>query len=51
MIVPRSAAKEGFMDIDKDDYVDNDYFKRMQETQLRIIKDSWVPGKMAQGRH
>lgn len=45
MIVPRSMAKEGYMDIDKDDYSENDghggYFKRTQDTQLVIIEDRW----------
>lgn len=39
------------MDMEKDDYVEEGYFKRTQEIQLRIIKDSWMPGKEAQGRH
>lgn len=51
MIVPRSQVKEGFMDIDKDDFTKDGYFKRMQEIQLKIIKDSWVSGKEAQGRY
>lgn len=46
MIVPRSIAKEGFMDVDKDDYTKEDghggYFKRTQDTQLVIIEDKWV---------
>lgn len=45
MITPRSKAKEGFMDIDKDDYSENDghggYFKKTQDTQLVIIEDKW----------
>jgi len=41
MIVPRSQAKEGFMDVDKDDYKEDDYFKKTQETQLVIIEDKW----------
>lgn len=45
MITPRSVAKEGFVDIDKDDYSENDghggYFKRTQDTQLVIIEDKW----------
>lgn len=45
MITPRSVAKEGYMDIDKDDYSDNDghggYLKRTQDTQLVIIEDKW----------
>jgi hypothetical protein len=35
-IVPRSIAKEGFKDVDKDDYTDDDgherYFNRTQDT-------------------
>ncbi|KAF2012450.1 NAD(P)-binding protein [Aaosphaeria arxii CBS 175.79] len=45
MITPRSIAKEGFKDIDKDDYTDEDghggYFKKTQESQLVIIEDKW----------
>ncbi|KAK5049528.1 hypothetical protein LTR84_004457 [Exophiala bonariae] len=41
MIVPRSQAKEGFMDVDKDDYKEEGYFKKTQETQLVIIEDKW----------
>jgi len=41
MIVPRSVAKEGFMDFDKDDYIEEGYFKKTQVTQLHIIKDEW----------
>ncbi|KAL1599345.1 hypothetical protein SLS59_006362 [Nothophoma quercina] len=45
MITPRSVAKEGYVDIDKDDYSENDghggYFKRTQDTQLVIIEDKW----------
>jgi hypothetical protein len=49
MITPPSVAKEGFKDVDMDDY-DNkeadeyEYFKRTQEMQLRIIEDRWVEG-------
>ncbi|OAL45144.1 NAD(P)-binding protein [Pyrenochaeta sp. DS3sAY3a] len=45
MIVPRSIAKEGFKDIDRDDYPEEDghggYLKRTQDTQLVIIEDKW----------
>lgn len=45
MIVPRSIAKEGFKDIDKDDYTEDDghagYMKRTQDSQLVIIEDKW----------
>ncbi|KAF2792849.1 NAD(P)-binding protein [Melanomma pulvis-pyrius CBS 109.77] len=54
MIVPRSIAKEGYMDIDKDDYTEEDghkgYFKRTQDTQLVIIEDKWLDDYKAQGR-
>ncbi|KAH8682079.1 hypothetical protein BX600DRAFT_521495 [Xylariales sp. PMI_506] len=45
MITPRSIAKEGFMDIDRDDYRDtpeDEYFKKTQESQLVIIEDKWL---------
>lgn len=42
MIVPRSIAKEGYMDVDKDDYTEEGYFKKTQETQLVIIEDKWL---------
>ncbi|TDZ14661.1 5'-hydroxyaverantin dehydrogenase [Colletotrichum orbiculare MAFF 240422] len=44
MITPRTIAKEGFMDIDRDDYKDvaeDKYFKKLQEAQLVIIEDEW----------
>ncbi|KAF7553303.1 hypothetical protein G7Z17_g3693 [Cylindrodendrum hubeiense] len=46
-ITPRSIAKEGFQDIDRDDYKDtkeDEYFKRVQESQLIIIEDKWLDG-------
>jgi hypothetical protein len=45
MITPRSVAKEGFMDIGRDDYLDTKedaYFKKTQEIQLVIIEDKWL---------
>lgn len=42
MVVPHSVAKEGFMDVDKDDITDDAYFVRTQQTQLRIIEDKWL---------
>ncbi|KAH8736225.1 hypothetical protein BGZ61DRAFT_339582 [Ilyonectria robusta] len=45
MITPRSVAKEGFQDIDRDDYKDiteDEYFKKVQESQLVIIEDKWL---------
>ncbi|KAJ5261439.1 hypothetical protein N7478_012034 [Penicillium angulare] len=44
VITPRSVAKEGFMDVNMDDHVEEGFFKRNQETQLRIIEDKWEPG-------
>lgn len=44
MIVPRSMAKEGFMDTDREDFRDTEkdaYFKQTQEAQLVIIQDRW----------
>ena len=41
-IVPRSVVKEGYTDAQQDDYTDDGYFKRMQETQLRVIEDRWT---------
>ncbi|WAO97388.1 Hypothetical protein NCS54_01511500 [Fusarium falciforme] len=45
MITPRSIAKQGFMDVDREDYKDipeDDYFKKVQASQLFIIKDKWL---------
>ena len=45
MIVPRSLAKEGFMDVDRDDYRDTEedaFMKKTQATQLAIIEDKWL---------
>lgn len=44
MITPRTLAKEGFMDIDRDDYRDTPedaYLKKVQDNQLVIIEDRW----------
>lgn len=41
MIVPRSQAQEGFKDVDLEDYKDDEYLIKTQETQLRIIEDKW----------
>lgn len=44
MITPRTIAKEGFMDIDREDYGDGPedaYLKKTQEIQLVIIEDKW----------
>ncbi|KAL2129713.1 hypothetical protein VTI74DRAFT_7412 [Chaetomium olivicolor] len=45
MITPRSVAKEGFMDIDREDYKDTEedaYLKKVQASQLVIIEDKWL---------
>lgn len=45
MIVPRSEAKEGFKDTDREDYKDTDedaYMKRTQASQLVTIEDKWL---------
>ncbi|OHE98644.1 AdhA [Colletotrichum orchidophilum] len=44
MITPRTVAKEGYMDIDRDDYKDapeDQYLDKMQKAQLVIIEDKW----------
>jgi hypothetical protein len=49
MITPRSYAKEGFVDIDREDYKDtqeDNYLKLTQESQLTVIKDQWLDSKM-----
>lgn len=45
MITPRSIAKEGFVDIDREDYKDtpeDEYLKKVQLSQLVIIEDKWL---------
>lgn len=45
MITPRSVAKEGWKDIDREDYRDtpeDEYLKTNQENQLVIIEDKWL---------
>jgi hypothetical protein len=45
MIVPRATAKEGFMDVDRDDYRDTEedaFMKKTQLVQLDIIEDRWL---------
>ncbi|KAL2670281.1 hypothetical protein Neosp_014748 [[Neocosmospora] mangrovei] len=45
MITPRSVAEQGFMDVDREDYKDtpeDEYFKKVQASQLFIIKDKWL---------
>jgi len=41
MITPRSIAKEGFKDVDMEDYKEEGYFKKTQDVQLVIIEDKW----------
>lgn len=44
MITPRTVAKEGYMDIDRDDYKDvpeDRYLDKVQKAQLVIIEDKW----------
>ena len=45
MITPRSIAKEGFVDIDREDYKDTQedaYMRKTQASQLVIIEDKWL---------
>lgn len=44
MITPRTTAKEGFKDVDKEDYSDpkDEYFMKKQASQLVIIEDKWL---------
>ncbi|OQE30796.1 hypothetical protein PENFLA_c002G05075 [Penicillium flavigenum] len=44
MITPRSFAKEGFVDVNKEDYSDpkDEYFAKKQASQLVIIEDKWL---------
>jgi hypothetical protein len=44
MITPRTKAKQGFVDVDKEDYSEpkEEYFIKKQATQLRIIEDKWL---------
>ncbi|KAI6760342.1 hypothetical protein HG530_009202 [Fusarium avenaceum] len=45
MITPRTIAKEGFVDIDREDYKDtpeDEYLKKVQASQLVIIQDKWL---------
>ncbi|KAJ5482167.1 Short-chain dehydrogenase/reductase SDR [Penicillium sp. IBT 31633x] len=52
MITPRSTAKEGFMDVDKEDYSDpkDQYFSKKQASQLVIIEDRWLDDYKRQGQ-
>jgi NAD(P)-dependent dehydrogenase (short-subunit alcohol dehydrogenase family) len=52
MITPRSFIKQGFVDVDRDDYKDtpeDEYLKRVQELQLVVIKDKWLDNQGRQG--
>ena len=45
MITPRSVEKEGWRDIDREDYKDTPedaYLKNNQANQLVIIEDKWL---------
>ncbi|KAJ5687940.1 hypothetical protein N7455_006998 [Penicillium solitum] len=44
MITPRAFAKEGFVDVNKEDYSDpkDEYFAKKQASQLVIIEDKWL---------
>lgn len=45
MITPRSIVKQGFVDIDREDYKDvkeDEYLKKVQASQLVIIEDKWL---------
>ncbi|KAJ5490155.1 Short-chain dehydrogenase/reductase SDR [Penicillium expansum] len=44
MITPRSIAKEGFVDVNKEDFSDpkDEYFAKKQASQLVIIEDKWL---------
>ncbi|KAL7003937.1 hypothetical protein EMMF5_006515 [Cystobasidiomycetes sp. EMM_F5] len=49
MIVPRAHVKEGFADVDREDYKEgvqeDDYMNRLQQLQLKIIEDKWGDGQ------
>jgi len=42
LIVPRSVAKEGYLDPGLDDFTEEGYMKAMQDLQLKVIQDRWV---------
>ncbi|KAG8631825.1 hypothetical protein KVT40_000965 [Elsinoe batatas] len=47
MITPRSIAKAGFIDSDREDYKDtaeDAYLRKTQASQLVIIEDQWLDG-------
>lgn len=41
LIVPRSIAKEGYIDAELDDFTEQGYMKSLQELQLRIVRNQW----------
>ena len=46
MIVPRSVAKEGFVDAELDDFLEEGYMRSSQEVQLRVIEDRWMDNEI-----
>ena len=42
LIVPRSIAKEGYIDACLDDFVEDGIMKSFQDLQLKVIKQRWV---------
>lgn len=45
MIVPRTIAKEGFVDSDREDYKPDgadSYLAKLQASQLTVIDDKWL---------
>lgn len=45
MITPRSIAKEGFIDSDREDYKNegsDQYLAKLQASQLAVIDDKWL---------
>ena len=41
-IVPHSEAKEGFIDVDDDDFKDEEkYFAKFQRNVIRLREDQW----------
>lgn len=45
MITPRSLSKQGYMDVNREDFQDvpeDAWFKKLQATQLRNIQDQWL---------
>jgi len=44
MITPRTVCKQGFLDVDREDYNDpkDQYFAEKQVSQLNVIQDKWL---------